>query len=142
MIIPIHEASKVQRERALSQMKLALGQKNEVPMYYCGGTLCIDIGPECSVTVVLSNAMNKEERVAAARLYIQHKTESHKYYGMAKQILGEDDKQTEEIKMLRSALERLDHHFRVYLSGKPTRNLDEAFEESRVALEKTSEYAD
>jgi len=45
----------------------------------------------------------------------------------------------EKSEMLRSALERLDHMFRVYLSGKPVRNLDEALEESRIALEKTSE---
>ena len=113
MIIPIAEANQGQRTFALKQMKAAMGNKNEVPMEYIGGTLGISIGPETCVTVVLGQEITKEEAIAAARLYVKHKTEAHSYYALAKEILCEEDEQTTEIKMLRSALERLDHRFRV-----------------------------
>ena len=53
MLIHIPEANEGQRKNALNQMRLALTNQNSVPMYYVGGTLCIDIGPECGVIVTL-----------------------------------------------------------------------------------------
>jgi len=84
---PIHESSV--RPLACSQMELAQTNQNTVNMYYVGGTLCIDIEDE-GVTVLLDNEnLNKRERIAAARLYLDHKTPSHHYYELAQKILEE-----------------------------------------------------
>jgi hypothetical protein len=88
----LYESSK--RAEAVKQMKLALNEENEVSMYYCGGTLCIDIAEdELVVVVVTDGELTDEERILAAKLYIEHKTPKHHYYEFAQSVLqGEQNK--------------------------------------------------
>jgi hypothetical protein len=141
MLIPIHEASEGQREWACAQMKAALKHNNTFPIMYVGATLVISLDPECSVMVSMDmDQLTWTEKELAAKLYLENKTESHAHYNLALKILGQptgEDALVEEIKTLRSALERALHALEIRNRGGAYRCLDEVFAEGEYALKKT-----
>ena len=77
------------RGEVVEQIELALEKKNLVPMYYAGGTLCIDIADD---EIVMCNfdddGMTDYEKRLIAQMYVNNKTSKHSFYRTAKRILA------------------------------------------------------
>ena len=91
MSYAITDTTKDFRYKAVSQMRAAVLDLHTVPMYYVGGTLCIDLDSTTLVAVNLTDPeLTDNEKLYAAQLYLTHKSESHSYYELAKQIVDKE----------------------------------------------------
>jgi len=90
MIISIQDATDEQRESAVQQMELALVKNNTAYMEYIAGTLGICFSDDLCISVNISDheELRPEESRAAAKLYLQYKTENHCYYALAQELVS------------------------------------------------------
>jgi len=70
------------------ELSKALDFRNTYPVYFCGGTICIDFSPDVPTLVNLGDrSLTNFTLYCAAKLYIRHKTDKCAYWTTAKNLI-------------------------------------------------------
>lgn len=81
---------KLCKDHLIGELEKIFQGKNTYPTYYCGGSLCINIGDNIIVMSLKDENLPEDIRLIVCLLYTKYKTKSHCYYDYCLKIIGDN----------------------------------------------------